>query len=114
MSLFPEKDTTAVQCSIKFRELMKQRPDFWGENIVNSMKDCTESKEQIDFLRFLADPTGSVPGQNKDITTHTVDLDGDDFFKNPNFELISSEMGALPTFHFKYTPPTIDDEKVQS
>ena len=111
MSLFPETNKTAVQCSVRFRELMRHRPEFWAENIVESMKDCSETKEQIDFLRFLADPTGSTPNQNKDITTHTVKADQDTFFTNPNFQLIGTEMGALPTFRFKYVP---DDEKTQS
>ena len=114
MSLFPQKNTTAVQCSVRFRELIQDRPGFWAENVAESLKDCKDDDEVIDFLRWMADPTGSTPGQNKDIKIETVDPNGDDFFKNPDFEFTGQEMGTIPFYKFEYKPKedSQDDEKI--
>ena len=107
MSLFPEKNTTAVHCAKRFRELMKERPGFWAENVVDSIQDMTNSFEQIDFLRYMADPKGVTPGRNQHCKTYDVDPNAENFHTHKDFKLTARIPGKIPTYKFDYCP----DEK---
>ena len=87
---------------------MKRRPNFWGENVAESVKDIEED-EFPDFLRWMADPTGSVPGRNEDVKIRTIEPKAPSFFTDPNFKLTGTQTGSVPLFKFTYTGN--DDEK---
>ena len=110
MSLFPGKNKTAIQCSVRFRELMKQRHEYWAENVHESTKNI-EEEEFPHFLRWMADPTGSVPGLNKNMKVRTVEPSIPSFFTDPNFVLTGTQNGRVPLFKFDYVGNRTEDEQ---
>ena len=111
-SLFPEKATTATQSRDLFLKLMKTRPAYWAGNVAESVEHLKDEKEQIDFLRFMADPQGVVPGRNANCklvdVDHTVGMEN-----HPDYILTETVPGKIPTYRVTYKPRSQDDEKTE-
>lgn len=108
--MFEEKITTAKLASQKFTKLMAEKPTSWGENLIDVCSDITEESEQLLFLQWLADPSGSTKRHLKKIDSMCVD-------PNESFETcekysVERVSGKVPTFHVSLKSFDQEDEKV--
>ena len=110
MSLFPEAPTTAKQAADKFLQLMRDRPQFWAENVAEVTSHLKDPIQQLDFLRWMADPKGVTPGRNKNARMIPV-KPGPGMEDHPDFILTSVVPGAVPTYKVTYRPRSQDEEK---
>ena len=108
--MFEEKATTAKLASKKFTQLMAERPTSWGENLIQVCEDITEEKEQLLFLQWLADPTGTTKRHLKPIKSTATKPE--ESFENDSRYTVEQVSGKVPTFHVSYKqPPSEEDEK---
>jgi hypothetical protein len=106
--MFAEKATTAKLASQKFTSLMTEKPTSWGENLIEVCADIKES-EQLLFLQWLADPSGSTKRHCKEIIS--TDVNPTESFENGKYK-IEAISGKVPTFHVSLKKGDQEDEKV--
>jgi hypothetical protein len=107
--MFEEKVTTAKLASKKFTKLMTERPTSWGENLIEVCEDITDETEQLLFLQWLADPTGTTKRHLKPIVA--VDANPEDSFENDPKYKVEAVSGKVRTFRVSYRQQ--EDEKVE-
>ena len=112
MSLYPQDPTTAVLAADTFRKLMLERPQFWAENVAEATSCLKDSGEQIDFLRWMADPKGVVREQNANTKAVPV-KQCKGMEDHPDYELTGVIPGKIPTYQVTYRPRSQDDEKTE-
>ena len=109
MSLFPEEATTAKLAADKFMQLMKERPQYWGENICDSIEKLTDEKEQMMFMKWLADPYNKTGNKDKPVQIST-NYSTDTFENHPDYEVLSTVSGSVPLVRLLYKPQKQDEK----
>jgi hypothetical protein len=107
--MFAEKVTTAKLASKKFTKLMSEKPTSWGENLISVCSDITEESEQLLFLQWLADPSGSTKRHLKKIDS--MNVDPKESFETCGKYNVEQVSGKVPTFHVSYRQADQEDEK---
>ena len=111
--MYPEIGDDAVSAAKLFREKMKNHPDHWGTNLLESVENLKDS-EQMKFLAWMADPKGKCRKKNEDCKPvpmkKELDLSG--------FTITGVRPGKYPTYEIVMnkdvikSPVMVDDEKV--
>ena len=107
--MFEEKVTTARLGAKLFTEMMKTKPDCWGENLYTAFQHIDDEKEQMMFLKYLADPQNKT--DLKDRVVETRPATDECCFDNADlFEVTERVPGKCPLIKIRYRQP-VEDEK---
>ena len=117
--MWEENATTAKLAAQKFLQLMKTRPNYWAENIQESVQFLEDEQEQMLFLQWCADPTNACDSKNR--TLEKAELNNITFENHPDYKVTKITPGKIDTVHVLYTPQPkqwrtvveYDDEKIQ-
>mgnify|MGYP001233197678 CR=1 FL=1 len=63
--MWEEPATDAKGCAKLFSKLMKERPQSWSDNMLQSIEDLTDGDEQMRFLAWCADPTNACGNKDR-------------------------------------------------
>ena len=109
--MFTEEISTAREASREFTKLMQERPTCWGDNLIKVCDQLNDESEQMLFLQWLADPTGSTKRHKQPIKSE--DVSGESFEDDSRFS-IEQIPGKCRTFKVTYTEESQEDEKIDT
>jgi hypothetical protein len=111
--MWPEKTDTARKAAEKFLSLMREKPQLWADNVSVATKDLVNEKEQVDFLKWMADPQNKTGIQDKEIDLVTQNLEALSFENHPDYVVTERIPGLVPTVRVTYKPRhvEVEDEK---
>ena len=111
--MFQTKCDTAKLASEKFQTLMQKKPKCWAENMIESVKDLRDEDEQMLFLQWCADPSGSTKAHLK--KPKTIETKNKEYFENcKDFEIQNVVGTDVKTTFVKYSVgKSQDDEKCE-
>ena len=109
--MFQTKCDTAKLASEKFSKLMVKKPNSWAKNIIESVKDLRDEDEQMLFLQWCADPSGSTKAHLK--KPKTIETKNKEYFENcKDFEIQNVVGTDVKTTFVKYSVKNSqEDEK---
>ena len=108
-NMFEEKVTTARQGAKRFTELMRTKPECWGENLYTSFQNIKDVDEQMLFLKFLADPQNKTNLKDRVVQTRPM-TDRCCFDNTDLYEVTERVPGECPLIKIRYRVP-VEDEK---
>ena len=112
--MFEEKITTARDAAKHFTELMKTKPECWGENLYTSFQNIEDEQQQLLFLKFLADPCNKTELKDREVQTYPT-TEGCCFDDEELFEVTERVPGKCPLIKLRYRQPKNQcDEKTDN
>ncbi len=109
--MYPEKGNTAKSAAAIFLKKMKRDPPDWGTAVLCAVENLENEKEQLDFLRWMADPTGKFRKKNADckVVENSKELD------LTNLKVSHGDCGKFPSYRLSVKKQiSLEDESKQT